>query len=106
MEWGESDCAVAVMEPGFGGSYEIDLRRHVGEPDGGESVVGLVLRFFADQSPTLCSEQGTIAEGFDDPAAMWIIRLRREGPIAAALAENRPVGAELQCDGLPVRVGH
>jgi hypothetical protein len=56
LEWGESDCAIVVMEPtlvGNGGTYEIDLRRHVGEPDGGEPCIDLNLVFDIDRAPGL-----------------------------------------------------
>jgi hypothetical protein len=59
LTWGESDCAIVVMEPELDGTCEIDLRRHVGEPDGGEPSIGLILRFAPDRSPALCSQWGT-----------------------------------------------
>jgi hypothetical protein len=98
-EWGETDCAIAIMEPELGSGYWIDLRRHVGERDGGEPTIGLVLMFVPDRSPTLCSEWGTMTEAYDDPASEWIASLRRDRAIAAALAEDWPVAAELQVNG-------
>jgi hypothetical protein len=34
LVWGESDVGIVVTEPKLDGSYEIDLRRHVGESGG------------------------------------------------------------------------
>jgi hypothetical protein len=49
LEWGESDCAIVVMEPMLGGrgAYEIDLRRHVGD-FGNEASVGLNVVYAVD----------------------------------------------------------
>jgi hypothetical protein len=103
MTWGESDCAVAVMEPELGAGYRIDLLRYVSERDGSEHGIGLVLGFVPQRSPTLCREWGTMTEAYDDPVAEWVDRLRRDRAIAAALREDRPVSAALQLDGTPIR---
>jgi hypothetical protein len=100
--WGESDCGIAIMEPELGVGYRIDLLRYVGEPDGGERSVGLVLGFVPERSPTLCREWGTTTEAYDDPPSECVGALRRDRAIAAALAEDRPVSAELQLDGIPI----
>jgi hypothetical protein len=42
-------------------------------------------------------------EAFDEAPAVWIARsLRCEPPIAAALADDRPVAAELRLNGWPI----
>jgi hypothetical protein len=103
LEWGESDCAIVAMEPELDGTYEIDLRRHLGEPDGSEPSIGLALTFALDRSPALRAQWGTTVEAFDDPPAIWIAgELRSEPAMAAALAEDAPVAAELRINGFSV----
>jgi hypothetical protein len=68
--WGESDCAIVATEPEFDGTYEIDLRCHVGEPDGSEQSIGPALTFALDRSPALRGQWGTTVEAFDDPPAI------------------------------------
>jgi hypothetical protein len=103
LEWGESDCAIVAMEAELDGTYEIDFRRHVGEMDGSEPSIGLVLTFALDRSPSLRAQWGTTAEAFDDSPAIWVAgELRAEPAIAAALAEDAPVAAELRINGFLV----
>lgn len=103
LEWGESDCAMVAMDAMLDGAYEIDLRRHVGEPDGSEPCIDLNLRFDAARTPGLRGILGTTIEAFDEPPAVWIARtLRQEAAIEAALADDRPVAAELRCNGMRI----
>jgi hypothetical protein len=102
LEWGESDCAMVVMEPTLGGRrsmYEIGLRRHVGE-FGNDSSIELNLLYVADDAPGLRTLWGTTVEALGEPPAIWIAdELRNEPAIAAALADDRPETAELRING-------
>ena len=104
LEWGETDCARVFMEPILGsGTYEIELARYVGE-EGNEHSVELYLVFLVDATPGLAGLWGTDAEAFDDPPEVWIRGgLRHERAIKAALAHDRPVGAQLRINCVPVR---
>jgi hypothetical protein len=47
---------------------------------------------------------GTTVEAFDEAPATWITgQLRNEPAIASALADDRPVAAELRIDGSPIK---
>jgi hypothetical protein len=56
VTWGESDRG-AVMEPELGAGYRIDFLRYVGEPDGSERSVGLVLASWRNVRPR-CAANG------------------------------------------------
>lgn len=102
LEWGETDYAVVVMEPMLDNTYEIELRRQLGEL-GSDSSVGLNFVFGVDRTPGLRGQWGTISEALDEAPAVWIAReLRYEPAIAAALTEDRPVAAELRINGFAV----
>ena len=103
LEWGESDRAIVVMDPMLKGAYDIDLRRHVGEPDGSESCIDLNLTFDHARTPGLRGLWGTTIEAFEESSAVWIpCTLRQEPAIEAALADDRPVAAELRCNGMRI----
>jgi hypothetical protein len=106
LERGESDCAIVAMEPliAAGGAFAIELRRHVGEPDGGEPSIDLQLAFRPDWTPGIRGLWGTVVEAFDASPALWIAgQLRQEPAIAAALADERPLAALLRVNGELVR---
>jgi hypothetical protein len=64
FEWGETDCAIVAMEPEVvNGSYEIELRRHVGEILLDDESVGLVLRCDLERSRGLRGLWGHDAGG-------------------------------------------
>jgi hypothetical protein len=72
----------------------VDLRRHVGEPDGRRSQYRARSAFALDRSPALRGQWGTTVEAFDEPPAIWIAgELRSEPAIGAALAEDALVAA-------------
>jgi hypothetical protein len=101
LEWGKSDCAIVAMEPTLGGrgSYEIGLRRHVGD-FGDDSSVELNLVYAVAQAPGFRGLWGTTVEALDEAPAIWIAgELRNEPAITAALADDRPVAAELRING-------
>jgi hypothetical protein len=105
LEWGESDCAIVAMEPliAAGGAFGIELRRHVGEPDGGEPSIDLQLVFRPDWTPGIRGLWGTVVEALDEPPALWIAgQLRHEPAIVAALADDRPFAALLRINGFAV----
>lgn len=65
-------------------------------------VPGLV--FQVDRTPELRDLWGTTVEAFDAVPAVWIGgELRREPAIGAALADDRPVAAELRCNGMRIK---
>jgi len=103
LEWGESDCAIVMTEAVLAsGTYEIDLRRHVGEW-GSERSIELCLVFDVNRTSRLRGLWGTSVEAFDDAPAAWIKdRVRFEPGIAAALADDVPLAVELRIDGMPV----
>ena len=72
LEWGESDCAIVVAEPMLDGTYDVDLRRNIGEPDGSEPCIDLNPRFHAARTPGLRGLWGEAMEAFDEPPAVWI----------------------------------
>jgi hypothetical protein len=72
LEWGESDCAIVAVEPllAAGGAFAIELRGHVGEPNGSEPAVDLQLVFLPDLTPGVRGLWGTVVEALDEPPAL------------------------------------
>lgn len=100
LDWGYSDWAVIFMDATPDGTYQIQLRRDVGEPDR-ESIIGLNLTFDEARTPGLRDLPGAALEAVDDPPAIWIACAAPA--IAAALAADNPVAAIIQLRG---RRGH
>jgi hypothetical protein len=98
LVWGETDCAIVMVEPRFDGCYEVDLRRHVGEA-GVESSVGVSLTLGLD--PMSAGEWGTTSEALDERAAEWVASLRRHRVIATGLGGECAVVGELRIEGQP-----
>jgi len=108
LEWGETDRAIVIMEPllGGGGPHVIELRRHLGEPDGTESSIDLQLAHRQDRTPGIHRLPGRVVEALDEPPALWIGgQLRGEPAIVGALAHDWPFMALLRVDDALVRVG-
>jgi hypothetical protein len=102
---GHSDCTIVAMEPllAAGGAFAIELRRHVGEPDGREPSIDLQLVCRPDLTPGIRGLWGTaVVEAFNEPPAFWIAgQLRHEPQLRR---DSRTTDLSRRCCGSTARV--